>query len=50
MNVGSLIGGFMGVAVMILYLAVIVYLIMLFGRLVRAVETIARKIDSSSKI
>ena len=41
---------FITVFFMILYIAVIVYLILLFGRLVRAVETIARKIDSSSKI
>jgi hypothetical protein len=37
------------IGMFILYLAVIIYLILLFGRLVRAVETIARKIDSSSK-
>jgi hypothetical protein len=47
---GGLIGGFMAFAMVILYLAVIIYLIWLFTRLVRAVETIARKIDSSSKI
>jgi hypothetical protein len=35
---------------MILSLAVVIYLIFLFGRLVRAVETIARKIEGSSKI
>lgn len=38
------------IGMFILYLAVIIYLILLFGRLVRAVETIARKLDSSSKI
>ena len=35
---------------MILYFAVLVYLISLFSRFVRAVETIARKIEGSSKI
>jgi len=34
----------------ILYVAVLIYLICLFSRLVRAVETIARKIEGSSKI
>ena len=34
----------------ILYVAVLIYLILLFSRLVRAVETIAKKIESSSKI
>ena len=38
------------IGMFILYLAVIIYLILLFGRLVRSVETIARKLDSSSKI
>lgn len=37
-------------AVMILYLAVVIYLIWLFSRFVRAVETIAKKIEGSSKI
>ena len=40
----------MTIGTMILYIAFIIYLILLFGRLVRAVETIARKIDSSSKV
>jgi len=34
---------------MILYVAVLIYLIWLFSRLVHAVETIARKIEGSSK-
>ena len=38
------------IAGMILYLAVLIYLISLFSRLVRAVEAIANKIYSSSKI
>ena len=41
---------FITVFFMILYIAVIVYLILLFGRLVRAVEAIAKKIEGSSKI
>jgi flagellar biogenesis protein FliO len=36
--------------VMILCVAVIIYLIWLFSRLVRAVETIARKIEGPPKI
>jgi hypothetical protein len=34
----------------ILYFAVLIYLISLFSRLVRAVETIASKIEGPSKI
>jgi hypothetical protein len=37
-------------AMMVLSLAVIIYLIYLFSRLVRAVETIAGKIEGSSKV
>jgi len=43
-------GALIYVVLMILYFAVLVYLIWLFSRLVRAVETIARKIEGSSKI
>ena len=46
---GGLISGFMAFAMVILYLAVIIYLIWLFTRLVRAVETIAKKIEGLSK-
>jgi hypothetical protein len=35
---------------MILCIAVVIYLICLFSRLVHAVETIARKIESPTKI
>ena len=38
------------IGMFILYIAFVIYLILLLGRLVRAVETIARKIDSSSKV
>ena len=38
------------VVLMILYFAVLVYLISLFSRLVHAVETIARKFEGPSKI
>ena len=38
------------VVMMIVYSAVLFYLIVLVGRLVRAVESIARKIESASKI
>ena len=34
----------------ILYIAVLIYLIWLFSRLVHAVETIARKFEGPSKI
>jgi len=37
-------------SMMLVYLAVIIYLIWLLSRLVRAVETIAKKIEVSSKI
>ena len=37
-------------AMAILYLAVVIYLICLFTRLVNAVEKIAKKIEGSSKI
>ena len=37
-------------SMMLVYLAVIIYLIWLLSRLVRAVETIAKKIEGSSKI
>jgi len=43
-------GGLMAFGMMILYLAVVIYMIILFSRFVRAVESIARKIESSSKI
>ena len=46
---GGLIGGFMAFAIMILYLAVIIYIIWLLTRLVRAVENIAKKIEGASK-
>jgi len=46
----TFVGGFVSVVLMILYLAVLIYLISLFSRLVHAVETIARKIEGSSKI
>jgi flagellar biogenesis protein FliO len=47
---GGLIAGFMAYLMIILYLALVIYLIWLFIRLVRAVETIARKVEGSSKI
>ncbi len=37
-------------SMMLVYLAVIIYLIWLLSRLVHAVETIAKKIEVSSKI
>ena len=37
-------------SMMLVYLAVIIYLIWLLSRLVCAVETIAKKIEGSSKI
>jgi len=37
------------VLIMIAYLCVIIYVVLLFVRLVRAVERIARKIESSFK-
>jgi flagellar biogenesis protein FliO len=37
-------------SMMLVYLAVIIYLIWLLSRLVHAVETIAKKIEGSSKI
>ena len=43
-------GAFIPVVLMILYVAILIYLICMFGRLVRAVETIARKIEGPSKI
>jgi len=43
-------GALIYVVLMILYFAVLVYLIWLFSRFVQAVETIARKIEGSSKI
>ena len=42
--------GLIPVVFMILYVAVLIYLISLFSRLVHAVETIARKIEDSTKI
>ncbi len=47
---GAFVGGFISVVLMILYLAVLIYLIWMFGRFVHAVETIAKKIEGSSKI
>jgi nitrate reductase gamma subunit len=41
---------FISVFLIILYLAVLVYLIWLFSRLVHAVERIAKNIEGSSKI
>ena len=43
-------GALIPVVLMILYFAVLIYLISLFSRFVRAVETIARKIEDSTKI
>ena len=43
-------GTLIPVVLMILYFAVLVYLISLFSRLVHAVETIARKFEGPSKI
>jgi len=34
---------------MLVYVSVLIYIVLLFGRLVRAVERIARKIESSSQ-
>ena len=41
---------FITALLMILYVAVLIYLIWLFSRLVHAVETIAKKIEGPSKI
>jgi len=41
--------GILGVLMMLAYVSVLVYIVLLFGRLVRAVERIARKIESSSE-
>ena len=46
---GDFIAGFMAYLMIILYLALLIYLIWLFIRLVRAVETIAKKIEGLSK-
>ena len=43
-------GGVISVVLMVLYFAVLIYMISLFIRLVHAVETIARKIEGSSTI
>jgi hypothetical protein len=43
-------GALIPVVLMILYFAVLVYLISLFSRFVHAVEIIAKKIEGSSKI
>jgi len=43
-------GTLIPVVLMILYFAVLIYLISLFSRLVRAVETIAMKFEGPSKI
>ena len=43
-------GAFVTVFFMILYVAVLIYLIWLFSRLVHAVETIAKKIEGPSQI
>jgi hypothetical protein len=40
----------LGPLMMIVYLGVYIYIILLVGRLVRAVEKIASKIESSDKI
>lgn len=37
------------ILMMLAYVSVLVYIVLLFGRLVRAVEHIARKIESSSR-
>lgn len=41
--------GFLSIVMMIAYVAVLIYVVQLFGRLVRAVEYIARIIGTSSK-
>ncbi len=46
----NLLVGLMAPLIMLVYLAVIIYLIWLFSRFVSAVETIAKKIEGSSKI
>lgn len=43
-------GGVFGAIFLIAYLAIIIYLISLLGRLVRAIEKIAAKIENSPKI
>jgi len=42
--------GILSPLMMILYVGVYIYIILLIGRLVRAVERIANKIESSPKI
>jgi len=42
--------GILSPLLMIVYVGVYIYIISLLGRLVRAVENIANKIDSSAKI
>jgi hypothetical protein len=39
-----------GVIFLLAYLGIVIYLISLLGRLVRAIETIATKIENSPKI
>jgi hypothetical protein len=42
--------GIVALFLMVLYFAVLIYLISLFSRFVQAVERIANKIEASSKI
>ncbi len=49
-QVMKMLSGLFFVMLMIGYVAVIIYLIVLFTRFVRAIERIAGKIESSSKI
>ena len=39
--------GILSVVMMLAYVSVLIYIVLLFGRLVRAVERIARKIENS---
>jgi hypothetical protein len=44
------VGGVFGTIFLVAYLAIIIYLISLLGRLVKAIEKIAAKIENSPKI